>query len=94
MNKVQEMYKTKRNVLNKLEKMKVQYKLVPSEDCVDLVLYPDNYSEDGYWFCLYRFYDVGEVDAVAEDLNGTYYGQYSEDEFLTFVKNFRVFNDE
>lgn len=91
---VKQMYKFKKKILKKIKEKKVQYKLVPSEYCDDLILYPDNYSEDGYWFCLYRFYDIGKTEVVAEDFNGYYYGQYTEDEFLDFVKNFRVLCDE
>lgn len=80
----------KSQVLKKLKEQDVNYKLVPSDDYDDLVLYPDNYSEDYVWFSLYRFYDVGGVEVLAEDKDGNYYGQYAEDEFLTFVKNYRA----
>ena len=90
MNDVKEMNKLKGLLLKKLESKKVEYKLVPSFDSVDLVLYPDNYSQDTVWFNFYRFYDCGEIDFLAEDKDGNYYGQYTEGEFLDFVKNFRA----
>ena len=80
----------KNEVLQKVKDQNVNYKLVHSEYFDDLVLYPDNYSENYVWFSLYRFFDVGRIDVLAEDSNGNYYGQYTEDEFLTFVKNFRA----
>lgn len=90
MNKVREMNKAKRLLLKKLESKKVQYKMVSSSDCADLVLYPDNYSEDGVWFCLCRFYDEGDTEFLAEDKDGNSYDQYTEDEFLDFVKDFKL----
>ena len=80
----------KNKVLKKLEELNVNYKLVPSEDYTDLVLYPDNYSVDNVWFSLYRFYDVGDTEALAEDKDGNFYGDFDEDEVLYFVKNFRL----
>ena len=80
----------KNKVLKKLEELNVNYKLVPSEDYTDLVLYPDNYSVDNVWFSLYRFYDVGHDEVLAEDKDGNFYGDFDEDEFLNFVKNFRL----
>ena len=80
----------KNKVLKKLEELNVNYKLVPSEDYTDLVLYPDNYSVDNVWFSLYRFYDVGHTEVLAEDKDGNFYGDFDEDEFLYFVKNFRL----
>ena len=82
--------KFKNKVLKKLEELNLTYKLVPSEDYTDLVLYPDNYSVDMVWFSLYRFYDVGYAEALAEDKDGNFYGEYDEDEFLNFVKNYRL----
>lgn len=93
MNKVKEMYKLKGLLLKKLESKKVKYKLVPSSDFDDLVLYPDNYSEDGVWFLLYRFYDCGETDFLAEDKDENCYANFTEDEFLAFVKNYRASNE-
>ena len=60
----------KNKVLKKLEELNVNYKLVPSEDYTDLVLYPDNYSVDNVWFSLYRFYDVRDTEVLAEDKDG------------------------
>lgn len=90
MNAVQEMYKLKGLLLNKLDSKEIEYKLVPSSDYDDLVLYPDNYSQDTVWFNFCRFYDCGEIDFLAEDKDGNYYGNFTEDEFLEFVKNFRL----
>lgn len=91
MNKLREMYQYKNSLLDKLNNQSVDYKLVPSEDMDELVLYPDNYSTDNVWFSFCKFYDLGNVEFTVEDSNGNDYGQYTEDEFLTFVKNFRVF---
>lgn len=84
----------KKNTLRKLNELNVNYKLIPGGDWDDLILYPDNYSEDGIWFCLYRFYDIGKTEVQAEDCNGSYYGKYTEEEFMKFVKDFKIFTDD
>jgi hypothetical protein len=80
----------KKEIIQKLKTLKVKHKLVPSDDWDDLILYPDNYDNDNVWFCLYRFYDIGKSEVLAEDCNGNFYGQYTEDEFLDFVKSYEV----
>jgi hypothetical protein len=82
--------KVEKRVLKKLEELNVDYKLVPSEDYTDLVLYPDNYSVDNVWFSLYRFYDTDSSEVLAEDKDGNFYGKFTEDEFLNFVKTYKV----
>lgn len=85
--------KNKKEILDKLKTSNINYKLVPSTDYDDLVLYPDNYNIDNIWFCLYRFYDIGKTQIIAEDSDGNYYGKFVEDEFLLYVKNFKLNSD-
>ena len=82
----------KDSITLKLIEQDLEYKFIPSQDWDDLIIYPENYDEDNIWFCLYRWYDAELCRVIAEDSNGNFYGQYTEDEFLTFVKNFRAYS--
>ena len=79
-----------KSVLNKLKELNLDYKLVPSEDFDDLVLYPDNYEEDDVYFLYCRFFSDSDFEYLCDNSNGNTYLDYTEDEFLTFVKNFRA----
>lgn len=79
-------------VLKECKNNKVEYKVVPTEYTSTLVLYPDNYENDGVYFKAYTFYDnTDECEAVFEDSNGTEYN-FGLKDFLNFVKNFKLNN--
>ena len=76
-----------KKLLKLLKDLNVDYKLVGN----DLVLYPDNYSEDGVYFNFVRFNTNGRVvENLMEYSEGnSYTADKPVEEFLTFVKNFR-----
>ncbi len=82
---------SKKTILKKVDKLGVDYKLIPIGDYTELVLYPDNYEEDEIYFTYCEFIGSRLIRLISEDSKGNFYDNYNKDiEFLTFVKNFRA----
>ena len=80
----------KKNILKKVDKLGVDYKLVSIGDYTELVLYPDNYKEDEIYFTYCEFIGNRLSRLILEDSKDNYYDNYNKDiEFLMFVKNFK-----
>lgn len=81
---------SKKSILKKIDKLGVDYKLIPIGDYTELVLYPDNYEEDAVYFTYCEFKGNSVTRYLTEDSRGQYHDELTEDEFLHFVKNFKL----